>query len=355
MNLVVIARRPEVGERAAATIAGLTGRHPSRTLVVSAMDPDGPSWLDGRVEAYCMLPRVDAPETCAEAITIVAGGDSGRHLSAIVAPLLVHDLPVTVWWPDEPTFGSRQADDVLALADRLVVDGSRWAGDGLDRLAQLAELASAGRPVVFDFALVRQARWREAIASVFDHPEFLPYLWAIRRVAVTYAAREPDAAGPRGLANANIVKPLYHVGWLASRLGWTVTAPLATVAGPPGRGGDPGAELVATLRAGRHDVAVVLDPVASDMPPGTTLRVDLVGERRGSELRVEVTAEAEVVRVRAWRDGKAILERAFRAPRRTEVELLMEAVETAGSDPVAAGAIRAAGELVGRRAGEDAP
>ena len=28
-------------------------------------DPDGPAWLDGRVEAHCVLPREDAPEICA--------------------------------------------------------------------------------------------------------------------------------------------------------------------------------------------------------------------------------------------------------------------------------------------------
>ena len=66
MNLVVVARRPEVGERCAATINQLTGRHPSRTLIVLSADPDGPSWIDGRVEAHCVMPREDAPETCAE-------------------------------------------------------------------------------------------------------------------------------------------------------------------------------------------------------------------------------------------------------------------------------------------------
>src|ERR1044072_6143921 len=46
MNLVVVARRPELAERCAATIQLLTGRHPSRTIVIQSADPDGPSWLD---------------------------------------------------------------------------------------------------------------------------------------------------------------------------------------------------------------------------------------------------------------------------------------------------------------------
>ena len=53
MNLVVIARRPEIAERGAATIQALTGLHPSRTIVVqrgpSGVDPftlkyDGSQW-----------------------------------------------------------------------------------------------------------------------------------------------------------------------------------------------------------------------------------------------------------------------------------------------------------------------
>ncbi len=73
MNLVVIARTWELADRGAATIQALTGRHPSRTIVVQSADPDGPSWIDARVEAHCILPRADAPETCAETIHLTRG------------------------------------------------------------------------------------------------------------------------------------------------------------------------------------------------------------------------------------------------------------------------------------------
>jgi Glucose-6-phosphate dehydrogenase subunit N-terminal domain/Glucose-6-phosphate dehydrogenase subunit C-terminal domain len=349
MNLVVIARRPELGERAASIITALTGRHPSRTIVVSSVDPDGPSWIDGRVQAICMLPREDAPETCAEFVNLVAGGESGAHLAAIIAPLLVHDLPVTVWWLGEPPLGRPQATDVLSLADRLVVDGSSWSGDGLARLGQLAALAARGRPTVFDFALVRQARWREAIASVFDRPEFLPYLRTLRRISVTYASSAPNQPG-----STNLVKPVYHVAWLASRLDLEVVEPLAPATGPAGRPLPPRRGVAATLRQDGHEVAVVARPFVSSARPGTTLRVEILAERRGSELRADVTAEAELVHARVWEDGVEVLDRAFRAPRLTEVDLLMEAIESAGEDHVTAGAMQAAADLIGRP-GEPAP
>ena len=356
MNLVVIARRPEIGERSAETIARLTGRHPSRTLIVLSADPDGPPWLDARIQAHCVLPRADAPETCSEQILLTAGGETGRHLSALVAPLLIHDLPVTVWWPGEPPLGSEPAEALLAMTDRLLVDGSSWTGDGLARLAQLAGLFDRyERLSIRDFALVRQARWREAIAGIFDVPEFLPYLAHVRRVSVAYSAG--SETGEPG--TTNVVKPLYHVAWLASRLGLRVVAPLAPVeartkaaaSARPRPGEKPPLHrgLAARLVRGSSsfEVAVVVRPLASTQPPGTTLRVELLADWRGSELRADVTAEAENVRVHTWVDGVQAMDRTFKARRPADADLLSEAIETGGRDPVTIGTIRMAARLIG--------
>jgi hypothetical protein len=362
LNLVVVARREEIGEHAAAVIQLLTGRHPSRTLIITSADPEGRSWLDASIRAFCVLPRADASEVCAEQILIKAGGAAGRHLEAIVAPLLIHDLPVTIWWPGEPPFKSGAARDLLAMGDRLVVDGSTWTGDGLDRIREMAEAMDRDRLAVSDFALVRQSRWREAIASVFDMPEFTPFLRSIRRVAVTYATH--DETGAPG--TTNVVKPIYHVAWLASRLGMTVERALAPTDGPKSAsrsasttgarsahppGGPPPVHrgLVAHLRAAKQDVAVFVRPVVSAMPSGTTLRVEILAERRGSELRADVTAEADTVHVRVWLDGVAALERTFLAARRTEADLLGDALESGGADPIARDAIRMAALLAGGR------
>lgn len=356
MNLVVIARRPEVAIRAASTIQALTGRHPSRTIVVRSADPDGPSWIDAQVEAHCVLPRADAPEICAETIQLAVGGEAGRHLSAIVTPLIVHDLPTTVWWPDEPPFASRATQDLLAAADRLVVDGSSWTGDGLARLGEMASLLDTSRLAVSDFALVRQSRWREAIASIFDDPDFLPFLRSLRRIAVTYATH--DEAGAPG--TTNIVKPVYHVAWLASRLGLSVVKPLTALTGPasasaaanrgrlaPGARPVIGRGAAATLSDGKSEVAVVVRPVVSTLPAGTTLRVELLAERRGSELRADVTAEADSVHVHVWWDGVEALDRHFLAARRADVDLLAEAIEAGRRDRVTSGTLSAAAALIG--------
>jgi hypothetical protein len=355
MNLVVIARQPEVGERAAGIISRLTGRHPSRTLIVQSADPDGPSWCDARIQALCVLPRRDAPETCSELIFLTSGGEAGRHLSALVTPLLIHDLPVTVWWPGEPQLTGTPVLELLESADRMIVDGAHWNGDGLARLRQLAGLYHQfDRLSIRDFALVRQSRWREAIATVFDLPDLLPYLGHLKRIAVTYGTH--DATGNPG--TTNVVKPLYHASWLASRLGLRVAAPMqpaepplsGTRSGRPRRlPGEPQPlhrGLRGLLRGHSGEVAVIIRPVASQLPPGTTLRVELLAERRGSELRVDVTAQAEDVHVHTWIDGVQSMDRTFRAPRRNDVDLLGEAIEVGGRDQLSMEAITMAANMV---------
>ncbi|MCI0346741.1 MAG: glucose-6-phosphate dehydrogenase assembly protein OpcA [Chloroflexi bacterium] len=330
LNLVVIARRPELGEHAAAVVTNLAGRHPSRTLIVSPADPDGPSWLDARIQAQCMLPRPDAAETCIELIYLTVGGESGRHLNAIVAPLLVHDLPVTVWWPGDTPLGLPMTRELFEIADRVVIDGSSWSGDGLSRLVKLAELLDDERLDVVDLALLRQSRWREAIASVFDQPDLLPFIRSIRSIAVSYASHEG--------AEVNVVRPLYHVAWLLSRLGLVVEQPLRAL---------PEGGYEARLRARGHYVAVFLRPQESAWSAGTTLKVDLVAERSDRMLDIAVTADGEGVVVVAALDGEPPIERHFLAHRRTETDLIAETIETVGSDPTSRAAIRGAAALAG--------
>jgi len=55
------------------------------------MDPTG---CAPRSRPTAWSPAREHPETFAEQVYATAGGATGRHLGAIVAPLLVHDLPV---------------------------------------------------------------------------------------------------------------------------------------------------------------------------------------------------------------------------------------------------------------------
>ena len=335
MNLVVVAGRGETGERAAAVVHGLTGRHPSRTIIVTPADPDGPAWLDAQVQAHCILPSVDSPETCAELIYLTAGGESGQHLAALITPLVVHDLPVTVWWPSEPRLESSATKDLLDMADRVLVDGAGWSGDGLDRLAQLARLPGEFAVEIADFGMLRQSRWREAIASSFDLPRLRPFLGAIRSLTVSYAAGD---GAPR---STNVVKPIYHLAWLASRLGMTVVEPLKASETP--WGGYHG-----VVRSGRRHIAMALQPLESKVTRGTTLEVVIEAGRGPHSLEVRVTGQADGITVDTTVDAEPMPDRHYLVPRRHEADLLAETIEDAGAHPITAEALAMAAALVGK-------
>jgi glucose-6-phosphate dehydrogenase assembly protein OpcA len=182
------------------------------------------------------------------------------------------------------------------------------------------------------FALLRQSRWREAIASVFDRPDVLPFVNHVRSITVTYADR-----GDGGIEAPNVVKPVYHAAWLASRLGMRVHRPLTPE--PAG--------FSAALRNGRIEVPVAIRPMQSEMPAGTTLRVEIRATIQRARLRADITAEQDAVHARVWLGDERILERGFNALRRNELDLLAEAIEAGGRDPVSVQTLAMAAELVG--------
>jgi glucose-6-phosphate dehydrogenase assembly protein OpcA len=338
LNLVVVAGGEVTAKECAATIAATASRHASRSLILSAADPDGPAGLDARIEALSTAAAGSRADTGAETIYITAHGETGRHLASIIVPLLVHDLPVALWWPKDPPFGTHRAERLLPIADRLIVDGSAWSGNGLDFLAQMAAVAEERHVVVMDWALLRQARWREAIASVYDLPDLRPHLGAVRRIEVEYAAAEPgDPAG-----TTNVVRPLYHVAWLASRLGMSVVGPIRRTS--DGR-------RHATLRQKDHAVEILLRPAFSDLGAGSTVRIQIASRLRGAELLGSVAAGDRTVEVSVLDNGRERVRRSYVAPRLTDVELLGRAVEEGVADPVAVQALAMAGRILGADSG----
>jgi glucose-6-phosphate dehydrogenase assembly protein OpcA len=340
----VIAGSEATAENCAKIITGTAGRHPSRSLIISEADRDGPPGLEASIETVATNSAGRRAETGAEMVHVTAHGETGKHLASIIVPLLVHDLPVAMWWPGQPTLMSHRSDRLLPIADRLIVDGSGWDGNGLDLLAELAHLSDLRRPggrsaahrplVIVDFALVRQTRWREALASVYDLPDLRPHLGAVRSIEVTYAAHaegDPDAS-------TNVVRPLYHVAWLASRLGMTVVEPLRRVHG---------GHRTATLRQRDHEVTVSLTPTMSHLGEGSSVRVELTSKLRGAEMVGVVTAGDCTVEAVITDCGRERVRRVYNAPRLNDEDLLSRAVEEGGTDPLAVETLAMARRILG--------
>ena len=331
MNLVVVAPGAERAVGAASALSSLP-RNPSRTLFIVPRDPEGPPTFRARLEIFCAVtPRGDGTSACTELLWIDASGEAGRHLSSMVPQLSLHDLPTLLWWDHTIDPSSQDLKELLRGVDRALFNGSDQRGAGINVVSDLVKLAASTGTALSDFSLIRQARWRDAVASAFDEPEVAPYLHALTGIRVTYTA------GGNSSAPVNIVKPTYHLAWLTSRLGATVVTPL----------NEKGATWSGLISDAGQRIVLTLEPVPHAGHSGTTLALHLTGERRGSTLELTVRADGASTQVQAMINGTLVTERTFRAKRATDAELLSQALELGEVDPLSPSILRTFVQLVG--------
>ena len=333
MNLAVVANGAERAAHAASILATLP-RNPSRTLFIVPRDPDGPATFAARLEVFCAVtPRGDGTSACTELLWIDVGGPAAHHLASIVPPLSLHDLPTLLWWDAPVNAAESDVRQLLRGVDRVIIDGATQPSDGLATIRTLFAAAESAGVALTDFALLRQGRWRDSIATMFDEDSAAPFLNAINKISIDYSR------GKGSSASINVVRPAYHVAWLASRLKASVKTPLH-VSGSAGWR----AELQDPLR---HAIAVELNQVDSVLGAGTTIAVHIAADRRGDHFDLEVRADSTSTRAIAKINGAVVHERTFQAPRWTEATLLSESLEFGEVDPLSPAILRTMNALIG--------
>lgn len=179
---------PEWLDAAEMVLAGMAERHPSRTVILVPR-PDGEGGIDAELSVRCF--PIGETTVCGEVIELSLRGGRASAPASIVLPLVISDLPVFLRWRGEPPFGESPWEQLVDLADRLVVDSSEWA---TLRYAELVPVFE--RTAVSDIAWSRTDDWRIELAARWP---------AIRD-------EEIEVRGPR--AEATLLR-----GWLQSRLG----------------------------------------------------------------------------------------------------------------------------------------
>ena len=199
-NLVVVTPNRAAGQRALAAVEELGSRAPSRCVVLIAEPPEGRQGV--RSWARVVNRRPDqGPEVVWEEV-VVQTNVHPRHLTAVVLPLLLPELPVFTWWEGTPPFGQEVFAELTSVTDRLIVDSAAFT-DPVGDLRRLAATIGTVAPAITDCAWGRLTPWRELLAAPFSGPHLRPD--RVRWVRVD--AVEPTAGQ-------------LLVGWFASRLGW---------------------------------------------------------------------------------------------------------------------------------------
>ena len=156
LTLIIVA--DEAAQYDAVRAASQAGReHPSRIVAVISRRPKGESRLDAEIRVGETGPG--------EIILLRMYGPLGQHADSVVAPLLVPDVPVVTWWPDEAP-SSPHADPLGSVAQRRVTDAA--ASEAPKEL--LLTLAKAYQPGDTDLSWTRATSWRSLLASTLDQP-----------------------------------------------------------------------------------------------------------------------------------------------------------------------------------------
>ena len=339
LNLIVMVPDEPSATRVVETMIGLGVRHPSRAIILVADPKGGGPSLSASITAHCHNGPEGAGPICFEVVVLTVHGEAAEHLSGIVAPLLIHDLPTHIWWPGDPPFADPIFDQLVEMGDRVVVDSDEF-GDLLHGLRRLTTLRR--RSGVGDLAWRRLSWWQELTAEFFDAPRFRRYLPNLNRLVIRYAV--PASHSRRRKAKATqrvssvvaspLAGPMLYAGWLASRIEWrryATTEPLED-----GR--------LRLKLEGRHEmVDLQIEPVETDaLAPGelVAVRMRAFGETGAAEFIIERTADEAVVASNA--DGMTALLRRVPMEQPTESELLAADLVMDQHDPVYEASVRAA-------------
>jgi glucose-6-phosphate dehydrogenase assembly protein OpcA len=250
------------------------GRYAASRLVVLSYEP-GRERLDARVSIASDAEPAPGQLALLRETVIVRLGD--RHLDdlpTIADPLVVTDLPTLLWSPH----GHAEAvDALLSLAQATLLDSIEEPdrSQAGQRAAIDRACALSGQVYVVDLAWLRSTPWRERVATVFDPSPMRRELHDLNAVTVRHHRDSRVAA-------------MLLVGWLASRLGWSLAR--SEVAAEDGDG-----MLYTGAQATGGEVRLALEPAPELQVPG------LAGVELGSAAGLRVRLDREPGGLRARR------------------------------------------------------
>jgi glucose-6-phosphate dehydrogenase assembly protein OpcA len=253
LNMIAFVESGFSGE-IANRLAGVGRYHASRLIVLS-YDPHR-TRLDARaVVSSDGDPAEGELGLLHETVTVEIGERHLDDLVTIVDPLVVTDLATLLWSPH----GHPEAvDALLELAQAVLLDSldePSWR-EALEHACELRK-----RAYVVDLAWLRSTPWRERVAAAFDSPTMRAELRKVQAVAVRH---HPDST----------VAAMLLVGWLASRLGWDVSALSAD-----------GGVLTGSAAAGEQTVSVQLEQAPEQQVRGLESVAIGTSDGRRLELR----------------------------------------------------------------------
>jgi glucose-6-phosphate dehydrogenase assembly protein OpcA len=195
-------------------IIEITASHPCRAIVL-LMGESSESTISAEVTSRCTIPTAMTRQVCCEQVTIKASGDHIDETPSLIAPLLISDLPVYLWWRATARAKDRALFRRLVdISDRVIIDSADFNDPHTDLVKMAAALRESPQSTAFsDLNWARLTTWRALLAGFYDVAEYRGVLDRLGRVVIEHS---PPAANPEAIS----ARALLLGGWLASRLGW---------------------------------------------------------------------------------------------------------------------------------------
>src|SRR6185503_1236062 len=102
LNLLVFVPEASEASKVDDILTEITAAHPSRAVLMLVDREASESMLNAEVTSRCTLPTGSSKQVCCEQVTITAAGSGVAELPSTLAPLLLSDLPVYLWWRAVP-------------------------------------------------------------------------------------------------------------------------------------------------------------------------------------------------------------------------------------------------------------
>lgn len=336
LNLIAVADHEDIARMITSTVSQLSDFLPSRTIMFVTA-PDAPRANTWHVEVRLneAEPRGGGPMIHFETITITADPKMSGYLASLVSPLLISELPTFLWWPTGDFVGNSLFDDIVEIADRLILDSARLGNDAR-ALAQMRTLLDdEDDPRIGDFTWIRLKPWRQLIAQFFDPIEVQACLDHISQVNIAYAEHREDSGS--GFAAAMLI-----VGWLGSRLDWQPIEPLERR-----KAGGWTVPMIARNAEGKaRDVQIRLVPDSSPDARFSIRSCEIiaVGENEGI-FRITRTDRDDLITSSETANAPYVSRMVY-SRRQSTVEMLGDELQQFGSDAVFEDAIRLATRLL---------
>lgn len=313
------------------TLTDVTSTHPSRAILIVADRSSQTSSLDAQVTSRCTLPTATSKQVCCEQVTINATGSQVTEVTSAVAPLLVSDLPVYLWWCAVPRITDKVTFRRLAdLSDRVIIDSADFTDPQGDVASMATMLRNTPRwTAISDLNWARLTAWRALLSGFYDINEYRPLLKAVDHIAIEYSpsAADPEALSPRALLLG---------GWLASRLGWRLGAASREAKSVVFR----------FEKDSRHLVLEFLRTEREIEPARIAMVTIRTAAEASAEFSVRRSSDAHRLETVVTRGEERVAQRVLSYESLSESELIGRELEILGHDRVYEQAVIAAGDMV---------